>query len=167
MVSGRASESPDLLTFPASARSFIAPTVSSIGVSGSTRCWSSRSTVVGAEARERRVAGLSHVSRAYRSRHGSSPSSPRTLPDFVASTTSCCGRLSLCQFVSQLVNRPYMSTMSREGLCPRSMARWIRGYGLLLVARAVEPLIPMHPAKLINRRPLATPVFADPSSSLL
>ena len=39
MVSGPASESPRYLTFPASTSSFIAPTVSSMGVSGSTRCW--------------------------------------------------------------------------------------------------------------------------------
>ncbi len=39
IVSGAASDSPRYRTFPAFTNSFIAPTVSSIGISESTRCW--------------------------------------------------------------------------------------------------------------------------------
>ena len=39
MVAGAASESPSYRTFPARTSSAIAPTVSSMGTFGSTRCW--------------------------------------------------------------------------------------------------------------------------------
>ena len=39
IVAGAASERPRKRTFPASTSSAIAPTVSSIGTDGSTRCW--------------------------------------------------------------------------------------------------------------------------------
>ena len=39
MVAGEASERPKYLILPALTRSAMAPTVSSMGVLGSTRCW--------------------------------------------------------------------------------------------------------------------------------
>ena len=121
-VSALTSLRPMKRTLPSSTSSAIPPTVSSIGTSGVAAVHVVEVDVVDAEPAQRRLAGLRAYSGLESTRRGW-PSS-RTMPNFVASTTSSRRSAIAVPTSCSFLPTPYMSAVSRN-VTPRSIARWI------------------------------------------
>ena len=124
MVSAPGSDSPKCLTLPSSISSFTVPATSSIGTSGSTRCWYSRS-IVSIPSRPSDASTTSLMCSGRLSRPCCGRPASRSKPNFVAITTwSRTGASAFPTSVS-FVYGPYASAVSKK-VTPSSTALRMR-----------------------------------------
>ena len=143
---GAASERPIARTLPRSTSFAIAPTVSSIGTLGSTRCCEKRSI----SSTPSRLRLASHAWRTYSGRPLMPLGFPsmRTMPNFVVTSTWLRRPPIARPNSSSLWPQPYMSDESRK-LMPRSIAWW------MTVIESASSNLPYAPDIDIRPRPMA------------